>query len=92
MRSKRPADYPPGPTPLPLIGNIPSLLGGDLLKVTTELRKQYGNLFSLSLGPYWIVFVNGHDLLKEAFVKHADVLSDRPDTFSIKRHVEQSSS
>ncbi|XP_052093364.1 cytochrome P450 2C20-like [Mytilus californianus] len=84
IRSKRPGDLPPGPTPLPLIGNIPALFGGDLLKVSRNLRKQYGDLYSLSLGPYWIVFVNGYDLLKEAFVKNADVLSDRPDTFSIK--------
>ncbi|XP_052093365.1 cytochrome P450 2U1-like isoform X1 [Mytilus californianus] len=38
-------------------------------------------MYSLSLGPYWAVFINDTRTLHEAFVKHADIFTDRPDVF-----------
>ena len=80
-RSRRPSDLPPGPTPLPVIGNLLSLFGVDILTKTRQLSKKYGRMYSLSLGPYWAVFINDTSTLHEAFVKHADIFSDRPDVF-----------
>ncbi|CAC5412582.1 CYP2J [Mytilus coruscus] len=80
-RSRRPSDLPPGPTPLPLIGNLLCIFGGDLLTITRKLSQKYGRIYSLSLGPYWAVFINDTRSLHEAFVKHADIFSDRPDVF-----------
>jgi hypothetical protein len=38
-------------------------------------------LFSLSLGPHWVIFVNGIDTLKDVFVKKEAYFSDRPDVY-----------
>ena len=73
-------NFPPGPPGLPFFGN---LLGLDLSKAETNrlLRKQYGDIFTLSLGPTKVVCINGYDNFVEAFVKNADVFSDRPKSF-----------
>lgn len=42
---------PPGPTPLPLIGNIFALSGGDVLARHLELVEMYGDIVHLKLGP-----------------------------------------
>ncbi|CAC5412583.1 CYP2J [Mytilus coruscus] len=52
-----------------------------LLTITRKLSQKYGRIYSLSLGPYWAVFINDTRSLHEAFVKHADIFSDRPDVF-----------
>ncbi|XP_071120337.1 cytochrome P450 2E1-like [Mytilus edulis] len=76
---QRPVALPPGPSPLPIIGNILHLGNGkDTVDVFRSLRKKYGDIFSLSLGPYWVVVVNGKDCLKEIFVKNGEFTSDRP--------------
>jgi hypothetical protein len=45
-------------------------------------------MFSLSIGPHWVIFVNGYDALKEVFAKHGDVFSDRPDVY-YARHIKK---
>ena len=84
VRSRRPVDIPPGPRPFPFIGNLTSLFGSDLLQTNRKLKEKYGSIYSLSLGPYWAVFINDSNLLHEVFVKHADNFSDRPDVFFFK--------
>lgn len=85
IRSRRPANYPPGPTPLPLLGNLGLLIGGsnNILEVFRQLRGKYGDVICLSLGPNWAIIVNGRDNLRELFVKRGDVTSDRPVSFVI---------
>ncbi|CAG2249489.1 unnamed protein product [Mytilus edulis] len=48
-----------------------------------HLRQNYGDIISLSLGSYWVVFVNGRKF-EELFVKHANETSDRPMLFIFK--------
>ena len=85
IQSKKPANFPPGPTPLPVIGNLYNLAGeSNILKVIRKLRTQYGDVFCLSLGKYWVVVVNGRTNLKELFVKKGENVSDRPDTMLMK--------
>lgn len=85
IRSMKPVNFPPGPTPLPVIGNMHNLVGGsNILEVIRKLRKQYGDIFCLSLGKNWTVVVNGRTNMKELFVKKGEITSDRPDSIIMK--------
>lgn len=80
----KPASLPPGPSPLPIIGNILDLGDGkNTVNVFRSLRKKYGDIFSLSLGSYWVVVVNGKEKLKEIFVKNGEFTSNRPPLYAI---------
>ncbi|XP_077427386.1 cytochrome P450 2U1 [Vanacampus margaritifer] len=93
-RRRRLANIPPGPKPLPIVGNfggflIPSFIRrrfGKASKLTSTpveaLREQagvYGDVFSLFVGTQLIVVLNGYDVIRDAFLNHPEVFSDRPD-------------
>ncbi|XP_060064384.1 cytochrome P450 2J6-like [Ylistrum balloti] len=82
---QRPANIPPGPSGYPIIGCMPLLRNANPLDVFRKLRAQYGDVFSLKIGPNLNVIINGSDALKEAFVKRADEFSDRPGSFISER-------
>ena len=70
---------PPGPKIwLPVLGNIPSLVGKDVLQVFKALHKKYGDVFSIYMGSQLIVVLNGYDTIKEALVKNGKWFNDRP--------------
>lgn len=75
--TSRPANLPPGPTPWPLIGNIPSLRG-DLFTALQKLRSQYGDVYLLYMGGMPAVFVHGREHLREVLVTRGDEFADRP--------------
>lgn len=45
---KPPAPYPPGPKPVPLLGNVFDLSGKELWIETAKWAEEYGLLFSIS--------------------------------------------
>ncbi|OWF45795.1 cytochrome P450 2C23-like [Mizuhopecten yessoensis] len=81
-----PRNSPPGPIGYPVLGNVPLLLSGNKTATFRKLRREYGDVVGLRLGCTNTVVVNGYDTLKEAFVKHGDVLSDRPNDI-VFRHL-----
>ena len=72
---------PPEPWGYPLIGSVPRF---DLSKLSTfrELRKQYGDLYTLQFGHRTVVVINGYETLREVFIKHGDKTSDRPSMYT----------
>ncbi|XP_026175032.1 cytochrome P450 2K4-like [Mastacembelus armatus] len=79
---------PPGPRPLPLLGNLLQL---DLKRPYISLlkfSKKYGSVFTLYLGPRKVVVLAGYKTVKEALVNHADEFGDR-DPPLISREVTQ---
>ena len=44
-----------------------------------DFRRRFGDLFRIRVGTKWLYVVNGPTLLREAFIKKSEYLSDRPD-------------
>ncbi|KAM8945946.1 cytochrome P450 2J4-like [Pelodytes ibericus] len=74
----RPKSFPPGPTPLPLIGNLWQMDFTNPIKDIKAFSKVYGNVYSLYLGPSPLVVVRGFKLLKEVLVTKGLEFADRP--------------
>ncbi|XP_075057402.1 cytochrome P450 2K4-like [Mixophyes fleayi] len=73
-------NFPPGPTPLPIIGNMHII---DLAKphnTFIELSKKYGSVFSIQLGLEKMVILCGYDAVKDALINYAEEFSERPDS------------
>ena len=51
-------NMPPGPTPLPVIGNLNIISGKPLHLVLTELSEIYGEIYSVSIGMDRIVIIS----------------------------------
>ncbi|XP_073530100.1 cytochrome P450 2C14-like isoform X1 [Phyllobates terribilis] len=71
-------NFPPGPKPLPIIGNALTLDMSKPYKTFMELSKTYGPVFSVQIGMTKTVVLCGFEAVKEALINHADVFSNRP--------------
>ncbi|XP_060087072.1 cytochrome P450 2K6-like [Heteronotia binoei] len=69
--------FPPGPRPLPLIGNLHLLDLKWPYRTMFKLSKQYGPVFSIQLGLQKTVVLAGYKTVKEALVNQADAFADR---------------
>lgn len=81
-RKKNP--LPPGPTPLPLIGSLASVVrhfGPDgnprIHQSLMDLAKVYGPIYGLWMGAYYTVVISDPTLAYEAFIKNGTKTSDR---------------
>ncbi|XP_038562719.1 cytochrome P450 2F2-like [Micropterus salmoides] len=78
LKSRRPKNFPPGPTALPILGNILHLNLENPLKDFERLRKSYGDVYSLFIGSKPAVIINGVKAMKEALVTKATDFAGRP--------------
>ncbi|OCT68035.1 hypothetical protein XELAEV_18039331mg [Xenopus laevis] len=76
-KRQRHLKLPPGPTPLPLIGNILQLVFPNQVKAFVKLGSQYGPVSMVFLGQNPVLVLNGYDVVKEAFVENGEVFSNR---------------
>ncbi|KAJ3682614.1 hypothetical protein LUZ60_015187 [Juncus effusus] len=82
---------PPGPKPLPLIGNLLQL--GPMPHITfTSFSKTYGPIFSLKLGQVTTIVISSHELAKQLFQNHDLALAARfvPACLHVDKHIEWS--
>ncbi|OCT79075.1 hypothetical protein XELAEV_18030171mg [Xenopus laevis] len=70
-------NFPPGPKPLPLIGNLHMMNMKKPYLTFMELSKKYGSVFSVQLGMKKAVVLCGTDAVKDALINHADEFSGR---------------
>ncbi|KAK6115941.1 hypothetical protein DH2020_008210 [Rehmannia glutinosa] len=70
------AKLPPGPYPLPIIGNILQL-GQNPHQSLAKLSKTYGPLMSLHLGSIYTVIVSSPEIAKDVLQKHDQIFSGR---------------
>ncbi|XP_040847806.1 cytochrome P450 2C2-like isoform X4 [Ochotona curzoniae] len=68
---------PPGPTPLPVVGNILQLDFKDVSKSLTKLSEVYGPVFTVYLGMKPTVVIQGYEAVKEALVDLGEEFSGR---------------
>ncbi|XP_048074794.1 cytochrome P450 2C41-like [Ursus arctos] len=68
---------PPGPTPLPFIGNILQLDVKDISKSLSNLSKAYGPVFTLYFGMKPSVVLHGYEAVKEALIDLGEDFSAR---------------
>uniref|UniRef100_A0A8C3YMV0 Cytochrome P450 family 2 subfamily D member 6/pseudo n=1 Tax=Catagonus wagneri TaxID=51154 RepID=A0A8C3YMV0_9CETA len=77
-RSRWAKRYPPGPMPLPVLGNLLQVDFQDPVLSFSQLRRRFGDVFSLQ--QFWspLVVINGSAAVREALVHHSHDTSDRP--------------
>ncbi|XP_049711279.1 cytochrome P450 2C19-like isoform X1 [Elephas maximus indicus] len=68
---------PPGPTPLPIIGNILQLDMKDISNSMSNFSKTYGPVFTLYLGMKPTVVLHGYEAIKEALIDQGEEFSGR---------------
>ncbi|CAP39326.1 Protein CBR-CYP-35D1 [Caenorhabditis briggsae] len=76
------SNLPPGPTPLPLIGNIHQLIYliwklNGIVPTLDFYRKKYGNAYTIWLGPMPTVNITDYEMAHEIFVKNGKKCQDR---------------
>ncbi|XP_070988045.1 cytochrome P450 2M1 isoform X1 [Oncorhynchus clarkii lewisi] len=68
---------PPGPAPIPLLGNLLRMDVKAPYKLYMELSKKYGSVFTVWLGSKPVVVISGYQAIKDAFVTQGEEFSGR---------------
>lgn len=70
---------PPGPWALPLIGNVPQLLGSkDFHLKCFELRQIYGDIFRLKFGGVNVIVMSDYKLIQDTLKNQSEKFDFRP--------------
>jgi hypothetical protein len=80
--SGRRKGLPPGPTCYPIIGNVAVIKSLETVQGHRRLKKTYGDIYSLMIFHKTIIYVHGYDNIRELFLKHGDMFSERPHVFA----------
>ncbi|KAF4115660.1 hypothetical protein G5714_003149 [Onychostoma macrolepis] len=75
--SQNDGKYPPGPKPLPLLGNLHLLNLKKTYLSLWKLSKQYGSVFTVHFGPKKVVILSGYKAVKQALVNLSEEFGDR---------------
>ncbi|XP_069474946.1 cytochrome P450 2J2-like [Ambystoma mexicanum] len=76
----RSRQLPPGPTPLPFLGNLLALNFQIHHETLIQLANTYGNVFTVWLGGEPVIVLNGYKTLRNALTAHSEEISGRPST------------
>ncbi|XP_075830100.1 cytochrome P450 2C27-like [Microtus pennsylvanicus] len=76
-QSSERAKLPPGPTPLPVLGNFFQIDVKNISQCLTNFSKVYGPVFTLYLAMQPTVVLHGYEAVKEALVDHGEEFAGR---------------
>ncbi|PPQ90149.1 hypothetical protein CVT25_012460 [Psilocybe cyanescens] len=69
---------PPGPKPIPLLGNVRDLTAKELWLPAAQWAKQYGDVVYLNILGIGLVFLNSPDAASDLLDKRGSIYSDKP--------------
>ncbi|XP_044146016.1 cytochrome P450 2K1-like [Bufo gargarizans] len=78
--NKKYQNFPPGPKPLPIIGNMHMINTVKPQKSLLEISQKYGTVFSVQIGMEKIVILCGYKTVKDALINYAEEFSGRPNS------------
>ncbi|KAM4696324.1 cytochrome P450 2A4-like [Rhinophrynus dorsalis] len=81
-RKNRSYNLPPGPTPLPLIGNLLHIKKGETVKSFMQLAQKYGSVYTIYFGSRPVVILSGYQTVKEALIDQGEEFSGRGKVFA----------
>ncbi|XP_034018287.1 cytochrome P450 2K4-like [Thalassophryne amazonica] len=88
FKSQTDGTGPPGPRPLPVLGNLLQLDLKRPYNTYMKLWKTYGSVFTVYFGPRKVVVLAGYKTVKEALVNYAEEFGQR-DPFIILGEISQ---
>ncbi|CAJ0966685.1 unnamed protein product [Ranitomeya imitator] len=68
---------PPGPFPLPIVGNFLKIQRDGLIPSLTKMARTYGPIYTVYFGTKPIVVLTGYQIIKEALVDMGDAFLNR---------------
>ncbi|KAL7863954.1 hypothetical protein AOLI_G00153740 [Acnodon oligacanthus] len=68
--------YPPGPKPLPFVGNMLEMMMNPMASIRS--MKKHGEMFSMYMGRQPVIVLNSLQLLKETFAQKGAIYAGRP--------------
>ncbi|XP_019485275.1 PREDICTED: cytochrome P450 2F5 [Hipposideros armiger] len=77
LSSRGKGRLPPGPRPLPILGNLLQLNSQNIVTSLTKLSKEYGSVYTVHLGTRQVVVLSGYQTVKEALVDKGEEFSGR---------------
>lgn len=78
---RRPANYPPGPPTLPLIGNLHLMPKEKAHLQFQKWAEEYGPVYSIMLGTKVMIVLNTDQAVKDLLDKRSGIYSSRPDMY-----------
>ncbi|XP_054846814.1 cytochrome P450 2C19-like [Eublepharis macularius] len=70
-------NLPPGPTPLPIIGNLLQLKATNIAASLKKMSEKYGPVFTVYFGSDQAVILYGYDVVKEVLVDRGEEFTYR---------------
>ncbi|CAB1313564.1 unnamed protein product [Coregonus sp. 'balchen'] len=86
LKINRTTNFPPGPKPIQIFGNLLHLSLRNHLKDLEKLAERYGKVFSLYIGGRPAVILNGLEAMKEALVTKALDFARRPQNLMLNHY------